>query len=84
MNDEVDVIGAWLSDRMAVYLDCDVVDIDPKQPLASIGLDSVYALGISGDIEDRYGIEIDPSAVWQYPTINDLATYVHRCLNGSR
>ena len=32
-----------------------------------------YALTLCGDIEDAYGIEVDPLIVWDYPTIRELA-----------
>ena len=84
MNDEVDVIGAWLTDRIAVYLDLDVAEIVPTEPLAAFGLDSVYTAAITGEIEERYGLEIEPSVMWEHPTIRDLAVYVHGCLNGAQ
>ena len=42
-------------------------------PLAELGLDSVYALTLCGDIEDEYGLDVDPTIVWDYPTIRELA-----------
>jgi len=44
--------------------------------LAEYGLDSIVALTIAGDLEEELGIELPPTLLWDYPTINDLAGYL--------
>ncbi|MFC0101146.1 acyl carrier protein [Micromonospora marina] len=82
MNGEVDAIGAWLTERIAVYLDLEAADIGADASLASFGIDSVYLAAIIGDIEEHYGLRIESSAVWEHPTIDGLAAHLHGCLNG--
>ncbi|MFI9589322.1 acyl carrier protein [Nonomuraea sp. NPDC052265] len=82
MNDEVDAIGAWLAERIAVYLDCETDEIGTDASLVTLGVDSVYVMGITGEIQDRYDIELDPSTVWDHPTVSELAKYLHGCLKG--
>jgi acyl carrier protein len=83
MSDGVDVIGAWLTERIAVYLDLDAAEIAPDASLAAYGIDSVYLAAIIGDVEERYGVRIDPSVFWEHATINGLAGRLHGCLNGA-
>lgn len=45
--------------------------------LAEYGLDSIAALTIAGDLEDELGIELPPTLLWDHPTIDELATYLH-------
>ncbi|HKP06061.1 MAG TPA: acyl carrier protein, partial [Microbacterium sp.] len=32
-----------------------------------------YALTLCGDIEDEFQLEVDPTIVWDHPTIRELA-----------
>ncbi|MGW1915856.1 acyl carrier protein [Streptomyces sp. NPDC002076] len=66
----------WLTERMAVYLRQNPADIGPQVPLATYGLDSVIALSLCGDVEDEFGIVLDPTVAWDYPTIEELADHL--------
>ena len=63
----------WLKERVAAYGDLSAADIDSNAQLADLGLDSVYALTLCGDIEDTFNIEMDPSVIWDHDTIRSLA-----------
>ena len=63
----------WLSSRVVAYGKVEEGSFTLDTPLTELGLDSVYALTLCGDIEDAYGIEVDPLIVWDYPTIRELA-----------
>ncbi|MCP2274697.1 Acyl carrier protein [Nocardia amikacinitolerans] len=66
----------WLTARVADHLDRSARDIDPTLPLAELGLDSVSAVNICGEIEDEWDLDLDPTIVFEYPTILDLAVYI--------
>lgn len=68
-----DTVQAWLSSRITSYGKRAELGFDPDMDFAEIGLDSVYALTLCGDIEDQYGLEVDPEIMWDYPTIRTLA-----------
>ncbi|MFI6817452.1 acyl carrier protein [Nonomuraea sp. NPDC050328] len=80
MNDESAAIASWLCERIALYVDCEAGEIAADAPLVELGVDSVYVLGITSEIQDRYGIDVDPSAIWEHSTVSDLSTYLHKCL----
>lgn len=67
----------WLTACIADYREMEPSAIDKDTPLADLGLDSVYALTLCGDIEDRWGLETDPTVAWDFPTINALAGHLH-------
>ncbi|MET0233301.1 MAG: acyl carrier protein [Kibdelosporangium sp.] len=67
----------WLAGRIAGYLDIPPGRLDPDQPFAEIGLDSVYALTLCGDVEDALGIEVEPTMAWDHPTTTALAQGIH-------
>ena len=73
MNTDAMTIEAWLEGRVVAYGKVDAGSFTPETPLAELGLDSVYALTLCGDIEDEFALEVDPTIVWDHPTIRSLA-----------
>ena len=69
-------IERWVIGRVAFYLDCHVRDIDPCVPLCETGIDSASAIGLCGDVEDHWQIDADPTLVFDYPTISDIAAFI--------
>jgi acyl carrier protein len=69
-------IRNWLIERIAYYLERPVDDIDPAVPLAESGIDSVSAVSLCGDVEDRFEINADPTMVFDYPTVADIAAFI--------
>lgn len=72
-----DEIVAWLRARAARLLNQHDADIDPTRPLSDFGLDSVGAAEIALDLEDRYGVDVPPTVLYDHPGINGLAAYIH-------
>lgn len=69
-------IERWVIERVAFYLDCGVRDVDPTVPLCETGIDSASAIGLCGDVEDHWQIDADPTLVFDYPTISDIAAFI--------
>ncbi|MEO3876459.1 acyl carrier protein [Nonomuraea sp. B12E4] len=70
-------LQSWMRERIAFYLDQPAETIDPDTELAHYGMNSVYAVSLLGDLENKLGIEIDyMAATWGYPTINKLVEYL--------
>jgi acyl carrier protein len=69
-------LTTWLAERIALYLKRQPDGIDADVPLAEYGLDSVAALSLCGDIEDDFDLVIEPTAAWDYPTVNALAGHL--------
>jgi acyl carrier protein len=72
----------WVLGRVAYYIEGSAADIDPDAKLVGYGLDSVYALTLCGDIEDEFGLVVDPTLAWDYPTVNAIAGYLAEHLPG--
>jgi acyl carrier protein len=70
-------VREWLVGTIAGYLEMNPAELDPERPFAEIGLDSVYALTLSADIEDTFGLEVEPTMAWDYPTAAVLADGIH-------
>ena len=75
-------IRQWLIERIAFYLERPADDIDPTVPLAEAGIDSVSATSLCGDVEDRFEINADPTMVFDYPTVADIAAFIHSETSG--
>lgn len=80
-NLSVDKISAveiqdWIVAYLADLLETDADDIDITIPFDRYGLDSSAAVGLTGDLEDWLGIEIDPTIMYDYPTVEALSQYI--------
>ncbi|MDT9701429.1 acyl carrier protein [Streptomyces sp. P17] len=75
-------IRAWLTDRVAYYLERSPADLDEGAQLAEMGLDSVFALTLCGDVEDRFGLVVEPTMAWDHPTIDAITAYLAAELAG--
>jgi acyl carrier protein len=63
----------WLRDRVAAQTGRPAAEIDADVPLNDYGLDSVYVFGLCAEIEDRYGIEVEPTVMWDNTSLAPLA-----------
>ncbi|MEU3659163.1 acyl carrier protein [Streptomyces sp. NPDC032940] len=66
-------VVAWLRDRVAAQTGRPAEEIDPGVPLSDYGLDSVYVLGLCAEVEDHYGIEVEPTVMWDNTSLAPLA-----------
>ncbi|MGR4880728.1 acyl carrier protein [Streptomyces sp. LARHCF249] len=71
---------AWLSARLSVYLRRPAETIDPTVPLAEYGMDSVAALSLCGDLEEEFGLEVEPTLLWDHPTVASLVRHLSAAL----
>jgi acyl carrier protein len=66
----------WLIDRLSLYLQRGGEEIALNVPFAEYGLDSVAALSLFGDIEDEFGLYLEPTVAWDHPTVATLAAFL--------
>ncbi len=69
-------IEAWLRRRVAELSGVDAADIDRRRPFSSLGVDSAEAVGIVGELEVVLEETIDATALYDHPTIADLAGFL--------
>ena len=65
-------IQKWIRNYVADLLEVDVSKIDVTIPFDRYGLDSSAAIGLAGDLEDYLEEELDPTLIYDYPTIESL------------
>lgn len=66
----------WLIGRVAAYLNTEPDAIDTEKTFGDYGLDSVFALNLCTDVELEFGILVEPTIAWDYPTIDDVAGHL--------
>jgi acyl carrier protein len=62
--------------RLAAALQIDASEIDPTEPFARYGLDSVKAAAIANEIGNHLGREVPLMLFWDYPCISALAEHL--------
>jgi acyl carrier protein len=71
-------IRHWLIHQIAFYLEQPPAAIDPDLDLVAIGLDPVYALTLSGDLQHWFGFRLPTLPPWDRPTVNALTDFLAR------
>jgi acyl transferase domain-containing protein/acyl carrier protein len=69
-------VRAWLVERVAGKLRVPPEQLDPREPLARYGLDSLTAVQLAGELEQWLGRPLSPVLVYDYPTIDALAEHL--------
>jgi acyl carrier protein len=71
-----ELLHAWVTGRIAHYLEIPAGSISGDVPLAEYGLDSVNALTVASEIEDHLSLSLDASVMWDYPAVDDLVVFL--------
>jgi acyl transferase domain-containing protein/acyl-CoA synthetase (AMP-forming)/AMP-acid ligase II/acyl carrier protein len=71
-------IQAWLIQRVSEQLNLDPHELDLQAPLADYGLSSVIAVRLSGDLQDWLNLPLDPTLLYDYPSIAALTQVLVR------
>lgn len=74
-------IQAWVVNYLADLLEVEPEEVDTAIPFDRFGLDSSAAVGLTGDLADWLGCEVDPTLLYDYPTIESLVKHLSTQLN---
>jgi acyl carrier protein len=74
-------IQDWIVTYVAQLLEVDPADVDVTIPFDRYGLDSAAAVGLTGELEDWLGYEMDPTLLYDYPTIEGLVKHLSESMN---
>ena len=72
----VEEIQGWLVHHLVELLEIDPDDVAVTIPFDRYGMDSATAVGLTGDLEDWLGCELEPTLLYDYSTIEALANYL--------
>lgn len=83
MTDKVDLasltveqVQSWLIEKIAWKLQVETSEISISDFFDSFGLDSTEALVLANELESWLGFELETTALWYHPTIDELAQYI--------
>lgn len=66
----------WLANRVSEELGVSADEVDVSAPFASFGISSIAGVTLSGEIADALDVNVPPTLLWDYPTIERLAGYL--------
>lgn len=69
-------IQDWIAAYLAELLEVEPYEVDVSVPFDRYGLDSSAAVGLTGDLEDWLGQKLDPTLLYDYPTVEALARHL--------
>lgn len=69
-------IRDWLAERVAEVSGMDAQDIDGTTPFDAYGVNSTEAVSISGELADRFGAPLAPTALYDHPTVDALISHL--------
>lgn len=73
--DRTEII-TWSRGYLAEALGVPPATIDPAADFDRLGVDSVVAVALLMEIEQRYGVDIPPDELFDEPTLDAVAGYV--------
>lgn len=76
MNPAQELIIDWLLGRVAEMLAVDRAEIDCAMPFVDVGLSSIQAVEIAGDLERWTELTLSPTIAFDFPTIEGVADHV--------
>lgn len=69
-------IRTWIAEQLSAMLDIERAEIDIGAPFSAFGLDSLKAVSLAGELETWLGRGLPPTLLWDYPSIDALATHL--------
>lgn len=69
-------VKTWLLDRLAKQLKTDVSKLDPSMPFDEYGLDSIFAIRVTGELEKVVEMRLSPALLFENTCIDDVAHFI--------
>jgi acyl carrier protein len=69
-------ITTWLQQKIAEYTNQHAETIDTGIPFTDFALDSIVMVTMVSDLEVYTGKTFDPTILWEFPSINELSTWI--------
>lgn len=76
LSSDAEAIQVWLKTQLAERLGLNSDEVDIDEDFSNYGLNSIEAVNLSGDLENRLGRRLPPTLLWDYPTIRAIADYL--------
>ena len=73
---DLETIQIWLINYLSQLLEIEPATVDIIHSFESYGLDSSTTIGLTADLEDWLGIELDPTLLYEYSNIKELSQHL--------
>jgi acyl carrier protein len=74
--DDRDALERWLAELVAMAVELEPGKIDVNVRLDRYGVDSAAAIGLTDELEQQLGVPLEPTLLYDYPTIRSLSDYL--------
>jgi acyl carrier protein len=81
---QAETVSNWLTGAIAEYASLPPEEVDPDARISDYGLDSVSAFAMVTQIEDAFHVVPEVTAVWDHPTIRELAAFLVELIETER
>lgn len=71
-----DAIKTWLMDRLAKHLKKDITELDSATPFEEYGLDSMFAVRVTGELEKVVELRLSPALFFENSCIDDVVNEI--------
>lgn len=69
-------LEGWIAHYIATILKRNPDELDENATFQEFGLDSVSIVGMTGELSTLLGRDIDPTVVYDHPTIRSLSSHL--------
>lgn len=69
-------IERFVLERLSQLRKRPLAELDPERPFNELGVDSLDAVSLTGELEERLGVTIDPAELFDHPTPRALARFL--------
>ncbi|MDU9391296.1 acyl carrier protein [Pseudomonas japonica] len=76
MSPDKPSVNDWLSQYLSAEHSIDPRTIRLKTTFSELGLDSATGVALTLDVGEWLGIEVEPTVIFDYPTVELFCTYV--------
>lgn len=77
MTTSQESIAQWCQTFIAQLLDVAPEAVSSAASFDRLGIDSAVAVSLLIEVEERYGVDLPPEALFENPTIDAVAAYLH-------
>lgn len=77
MKPSKEAIAKWCQEYVADLLEMPVEAVDLDADFDRLGIDSALAVSLLIEVEERYGVDLAPEALFENPNLNAVAAYLH-------
>ncbi|HJQ48329.1 MAG TPA: acyl carrier protein [Amycolatopsis sp.] len=77
MDTSKEAIAQWCQEYVSGLLEVPVESVDPDADFDRLGIDSALAVSLLMEVEERYDVDLSPETLFENPTLNAVAAYLH-------